>query len=135
MAEAALVLPVCLLVVFGIFEYGRYFMTRNLLANAAREGARFAVVHTADMTTADVQNVVLNYLASQQSQVGNLVIQVYPTDPSGNAISGQSCNDTPFASGIGVQVDGDYYPVLATFLLMPGMTHLEAVAIMSCEGN
>lgn len=42
--ETALVLPVLLLFIFAIFEYGRALFTLNTLGNAARAGARTAVV-------------------------------------------------------------------------------------------
>ena len=46
--EFALVLPVILLVLFGITEFGRAWMTQNILTSAAREGARHAVVTAPD---------------------------------------------------------------------------------------
>ena len=42
--EFALVLPILLLVLFGITEFGRAIMVTNVLHTAAREGARLAVV-------------------------------------------------------------------------------------------
>lgn len=42
--EMALVLPILLLLVFGITEFGRAWMTMNILQTASREGARLAVV-------------------------------------------------------------------------------------------
>ena len=42
--EFALVLPILLLVLFGITEFGRALMTVNVLNAAAREGARVAAV-------------------------------------------------------------------------------------------
>jgi Flp pilus assembly protein TadG len=42
--EFALVLPILLLVVFGITEFGRALMTANMLTQAAREGARVAAL-------------------------------------------------------------------------------------------
>jgi Flp pilus assembly protein TadG len=133
--ETALVLPVFFLLLFGIFEYGRYFMMRNLLANAAREGARYAIVSTRTQTTANVQGVVRNFLGTQQSQLQNLNVQVYSADATGNPISGLSWSNTPFGSGVGVQIDGDYAPVLPVFLLMPSTAHLRAIAVMNCEAN
>jgi len=47
--EMALVLPFLLLLVFGITEFGRAWMTLNVLQTAAREGARLAVVTTPDV--------------------------------------------------------------------------------------
>jgi Flp pilus assembly protein TadG len=42
--EAALTIPVLLLISVGIFEFGRAYQTWQILTNAAREGARMAVV-------------------------------------------------------------------------------------------
>ena len=42
--ETALVLPMVLLVAVGIFEFGRAYQTWQVLTNAAREGARVAVL-------------------------------------------------------------------------------------------
>lgn len=42
--EFALVLPILLLILFGITEFGRAIMTTNVLNSAAREGARLAAV-------------------------------------------------------------------------------------------
>ena len=135
LAEATLIIPIFFMLIFGIFEYGRFFMMRNLIADAAREGTRFAVVHTADKTTADVQNTVLAVVASQQSQLRNLTIQVYATDANGNPLAGVPWTNAAFGSGIGVQVDGDYTPVTPVFLLMPNLVHLTTVSIMNSEAN
>ena len=42
--ELAIVLPVLFLVIAGIVDFGRYFFSQIQLTNAAREGARAAVV-------------------------------------------------------------------------------------------
>ena len=44
MLEVALTLPLLLLVAVGIFEFGRAYQTWQILTNAAREGARVAVL-------------------------------------------------------------------------------------------
>ena len=44
LVEFALVIPVLLLLVFGIAEFGRAWMTQNIMTGAAREAARIAVV-------------------------------------------------------------------------------------------
>lgn len=48
--EFAMLLPILLLVLFGITEFGRAIMVKNILHTAAREGARLAVV--SDSTSA-----------------------------------------------------------------------------------
>lgn len=58
--ETALVLPLLLLVSVSIFEFGRAYQTEQVLTNAAREGARLAVIPGS--TVANVQARVLNYM-------------------------------------------------------------------------
>src|SRR4051794_9063106 len=83
--ETSIVLPLFLLMLLGIFEYSRFVMVRNLADNAAREGARTAVVHTYDQTTAQVQAQVLSRLAGQDGQLSNLDIQVFKANPATGA--------------------------------------------------
>jgi TadE-like protein len=45
LVEFSLVLPVFIFVLLGIFDFGRIVWARNSLENAAREGARYAIVH------------------------------------------------------------------------------------------
>ena len=44
MLEVALTLPLVLLIAVGIFEFGRAYETMQVLTNAAREGARVAIL-------------------------------------------------------------------------------------------
>src|SRR5262249_44142911 len=56
----ALVLPLLLLLVLGIVDFGFLFQRLEVVTNAAREGARIAILSGYDST--DVQNRVNNYL-------------------------------------------------------------------------
>ena len=51
--EFALILPILLLLVFGVFEGGRVFYAQLMVTEAAREGAR-AVAVTGDRTQAAI---------------------------------------------------------------------------------
>jgi len=62
--ETAMTLPLLLLVSVGIFEFGRAFQTWQVLTNAAREGARLAVMPGS--TDATVKARVQTYLTSGQ---------------------------------------------------------------------
>ncbi|UXM90535.1 TadE/TadG family type IV pilus assembly protein [Paenarthrobacter sp. JL.01a] len=46
--EFALVLPIFLVLVLGIFEFGRAFNIQISLSEAAREAARYAAIHQAE---------------------------------------------------------------------------------------
>jgi Flp pilus assembly protein TadG len=62
--ETALTLPVILLVSVGIFEFGRAYQMVHVLTNAAREGARVAVLPGS--TSDNVKARVVAYLESGQ---------------------------------------------------------------------
>jgi Flp pilus assembly protein TadG len=80
--EFAIVAPVFFLLIFGMIEYGRLVMVQQILTNAAREGARRAVLQ--DATSAAVVSTVRNYLnrASINGNSPNLVITVSPAPES-----------------------------------------------------
>ena len=50
--EFALVVPMLIMLVFGIAEFGRAWMVKNILTGAAREAVRVAIVQT-DLTSAN----------------------------------------------------------------------------------
>jgi len=60
--ETAFTLPLLLLVSVGIFEFGRAYQMEQVLTNAAREGARLAVMPGS--TTSMVEARVKSYLTS-----------------------------------------------------------------------
>ena len=60
MAEFAIISVVFFMIIFGIIEFGRLFYTHNALADAARRGARYAVLHHQTQTDiACVKKVVV----------------------------------------------------------------------------
>jgi Flp pilus assembly protein TadG len=64
LVEMALTLPLLLLITMGIVEFGRAYQTWQVLTNAAREGARIAVLP--GVTDAAVQGRVQDYLIAGQ---------------------------------------------------------------------
>ncbi|GIW94087.1 MAG: hypothetical protein KatS3mg110_2128 [Pirellulaceae bacterium] len=89
--EFAVVAPVFFVLVFGMIEYGRLVMVQQILTNAAREGARRAILQ--DATKSAVINTVKTYLTncSINGNNPNLVITVSPApeqaQPSDETIS------------------------------------------------
>lgn len=51
LAEFALVIPVFLVLVLGMFDFGRVVWANSALSNAAREGARYAIVRGGSPTS------------------------------------------------------------------------------------
>lgn len=77
LVEFALVLPVLLLLIFGILDGGRAVYAYHVVANSAREGARYASVAT--RTADEVRSKVLTYaVALDPSHLS--VVLTYPTE-------------------------------------------------------
>jgi Flp pilus assembly protein TadG len=130
--ETAVVISIALLFMFAIFEYGRYVMFRQIVENAAREGARQAVVNTSSQTTADIQATVTHYLAGQQ--LANLTIDVYKADINTGANLGP-WTGAAFGEGIAVEVTGDYKSILPRFGFLKSTSTIRAKSIMRSEAN
>jgi Flp pilus assembly protein TadG len=58
--ETAITIPLVLLVSVAIFEFGRAYQTWQVMTNAAREGARVAVLEA--YTDDQVRTIVRNYM-------------------------------------------------------------------------
>jgi Flp pilus assembly protein TadG len=61
--EMALILPVLLMLVLGILEFGRAWNAKQVITDAAREGARLAVVQNPDIAQADVKGAIATALS------------------------------------------------------------------------
>ncbi len=126
--ECALVLPLLLLVVLGIFDFGFLFQRYEVVTNAAREGARIGILPA--YSTADVQARVAAYAAASGLPPGSstTVETVTVTTPSGSSFPAvrvtveyphQFLWLAPFASRFG----GSF-----------GTVTLRAVSVMRSEG-
>jgi Flp pilus assembly protein TadG len=60
--ELALTLPLLLLVVFGIIDFGFMFQRYESVTNAAREGARLGSLASAGYTAGDAHSRAISYL-------------------------------------------------------------------------
>jgi Flp pilus assembly protein TadG len=132
--ETAFVLAIACLFLFGIIEYGRYLFVLQVVENAAREGARHAVVHTHITTLdADTVAVVNQRMAGVQNVVRNYKVDVYRSDGTGN--NGGLASDAAFGEYIVVEINADYDPILPNFLLMGSEIHIRTKAMMNSEAN
>ncbi len=59
--EMAVVLPILLLILFGIIEYGWTFMVYQTITNAAREGCRVAVLEGS--TDEEIETRIAEYMS------------------------------------------------------------------------
>jgi Flp pilus assembly protein TadG len=78
LVEAALTLPILMLLMMGVFEFGNIIRIQQALTNAAREGARVAAVDINDATAlSSAQTVAQNYLTA--SGVDLSLVTISPT--------------------------------------------------------
>ncbi|MEW6446535.1 MAG: TadE/TadG family type IV pilus assembly protein [Bacillota bacterium] len=100
--ELALVLPVLLLILFGIMEFGRVFSAYLVITNAAREGARLAAVGGDD--TAVVQRVVEAADSLDTSRLTVTISPAYGSRVTGSETEVAVCYSidlvTPVLSGV-----------------------------------
>ena len=129
--ELALTLPLLLVIVMGIFDFGLMFQRYEVLTNAAREGARVGVLP--NYTTADAQARAQQYLTSGGlTGSATFTIAVAPSPPFG--IQAKTVNQ------VTVTVAYPYtYPFVGPILNLLGgslgSVTLQGVSTMRVEGN
>ena len=93
--ETALTLPLLLLVTIGAVEFGRAYQTWQVLTNAAREGARIAVLP--GVTDAAVQARVTAYMvAGQLNNAAGATITVTRNTPVASGTASTVLLEYPF---------------------------------------
>lgn len=139
--EAALILPIVMMFLIGILEYGRYVMMQQVLTNAAREGAHYALAHTEAVTisgttygnaTSDVINAVNKACAGQQ--LSGQTITVYESDSSGNTNVG-AWTDAASGEPICVKITGTFNFIVPQLLNLPSTKAVTIKSVMRSEGN
>jgi Flp pilus assembly protein TadG len=83
LVEFALVVPLFLVLLFGMIEFGRAWMTKNILTGAAREAVRIYAVIPYDNVVAESRAV--NILSSAGLDSSRWTISIY-SDPVDNTI-------------------------------------------------
>ena len=111
LAEFAIVVPLLLLIVFGVLDLGRVFFAAITIANAAREGARYGMLYPSD--TAGIVAAV-----RQEAQTSGIDL----TDPAITAIT-VSCPDVAgCGSGRPIRVTVTHQFQLLLTMVFPGGT-------------
>ena len=79
LTEFALVFPLLILVILGIFDAGRLIFADNTITNAAREATRVGII---DQTTATIQNEAINQATSLGLTVADVDVKFCNSDAS-----------------------------------------------------
>lgn len=81
--ELAIVLPLFLMLIMGLLEYGWILLKSQQITNAARQGARIGARPAA--TSADVDAAVANAMSVAGLSGSGYVVTITPGDPAGLA--------------------------------------------------
>ena len=101
LVEFALVAPVFLLILLAIFDFGRGIFAYTSVSNAAREGARLAIVNqdkTLILSRIRSQSAVAE---SKNGDGSDLTVDFRQADANGNPIANSTCLDTDGYIGLG----------------------------------
>ena len=89
--ELAVVLPLLTLLLVGVWELGRMVQVKQVLSNAAREGARRAATGT--RSVADVDAAVKSYLAGAGFNTTGYTVKVYNVTQNPTPSAGSPSDD------------------------------------------
>jgi Flp pilus assembly protein TadG len=112
----AIVLPIFVLLIMGIMDFGFLFQRYEVVVNAAREGARLA--SSGAGTNANAQTRVQNYLTAS-GLTGSATAQVTDTSMTVSGVV------------IATKTVTVLYP--SEFLFLPGSVNLQGVSVMRVQ--
>ncbi len=125
--EFAIILPVLMMIVLGIIEFGLLMYDKQVITNASREGARAGiVVRKPQLTDLQVQDVVNDYISTNLVSFGST-----PTSP----VITINRTGMDFGDDLTVTVTYNYdFLVLPDFVAgLTGVQTLVATAVMKME--
>lgn len=85
LVEMALVLPLLLLVLFGVVEFGRFLSTQHGVSTAAREAARYAVPATQYTDCGGIKNAAVGLSGLGDVSPGDVTVTF--EDPAGTVVA------------------------------------------------
>jgi Flp pilus assembly protein TadG len=133
--ETAMVLIPLVMLVMGVFEFGRMLLAWNVLNNAAREGCRWALANNTDPTLAtDVTTQVANRMGGLNTTAYSGFTVTVSGTHSGTTYTGNGVNNLVAGDLITVTVSGSYnFMNIFPFINMGSMT-ITSAPTMVCEG-
>jgi Flp pilus assembly protein TadG len=131
--EAAMVLPLCVMVPFLVIEGCRVMIAQGLLDHAVRDGARLASVSTLTLQTSDIVGDVMTRLKGNQGDL-EVTVQVYKTDPvTGNSLG--DWTDAGRGDFVAVEATSTHHTLIPTFGIFSKTMTLRSKSIRPSEGN
>lgn len=127
--EAALLMPLLLLMIFGMIELGHLVFTRHTLTGAARNGARVAIVPGTSNT--DVENAVGQMMTASGFADGEYTVHIEDTAGVAMDVSSAARGDE-----VMVRVQCTWGTVgIRPLGVVPADRTLQGVVVMTKEGT
>jgi Flp pilus assembly protein TadG len=130
LVEFALIIPLFLLLLVGIFDLGRAVFAFNTLTNAAREGARIAIVNQDEPT---IVTRAKSQTAIVELNDPSVAIDFYQINPDGTPNTAVPCIAVGCLAV--VSFEATYRPItpfISNILFKDGVT-FKAVSVLSVE--
>ena len=121
MVEFALILPLLVLFLVGIFDLGRAFFSYIAITNAAREGTRVVTFWPGKVTVANVITAINTEIkASPMVDVGKISNRLIECgDPSAPVSTDAALQACPSEQPIRVTITYNFDPILSFFFPQP----------------
>jgi Flp pilus assembly protein TadG len=137
--ETAVIMIPLVMLLFGVFEYGRLLMAWNLLNNSAREGCRFALVNNTAYSSATnfntaVKTAVTSHMGGQDTKAFTGFAVTVTGTHNGSSVS----DVTTLVPGdmISVSVTGSYHFMnVIPYVKMTTPLPITSTVTMVCEGG
>jgi len=143
MVEMAFVLPLLIIMLFGVMEFGRIFVEWQIVQSSARSGARSASLYRADCVPSTVRSEVtatVKAVLSANSLTNTRVLEVEVSNPCSIQSSRLCCVTVRMHTDLGVLqniaglLSGNETVVLAsTAVMRPEAAIGTSTAGASCE--
>lgn len=106
MVEFALILPILILLLCGIIDFGWLYSNKISATNAAREAARYSAIHIYDESTnndqLDAYNVVVDSNSEYSNWLDTVVLETVDVDGDGviDSVNIIVTADVPLLTGV-----------------------------------
>jgi hypothetical protein len=111
--ELALLSPLLVLLIFGMIEFGLLIFNKQVITNAAREGARFGIVSKTPRYSVDeIKKVAEDYCKTHLVTFGSEKLNI---DPVPKHLDGSVISAAELISGTPVKSIDDYLIVTVTY--------------------
>jgi len=132
LVEFALVIPIFLVIVMGVFDLGRAVFAYNSVTNAAREGSRLAIVN---QTTTLITQRATQQSAIAETSSPNITVAYRRTSPNVDYLANAVCSTVSLDCVAVVTFETTYRPMTPVIsnILFPSGVSLKATSIGQIE--